>query len=91
MTADVSAKPSQRAVMSTVTIHLPDAVHEKLRNFVERDGISVEQLLALAAQKMAAMTDVEYLEQRAARGSRASLHMILDRVPHVPPDPGDEL
>lgn len=58
----------------------------------DQEGISVDQFLATAAaEKLAASTSVAYLEERAARGSLEKLHGILDRVPHVPPDPGDEL
>jgi hypothetical protein len=76
--------------MTTVCVDLPDPVHRKTRALAERDGISVDQFLAAAAaEKLAASTNVEYLEQRAARGSPEKLHGILGRVPHVLPDPGD--
>jgi hypothetical protein len=78
--------------MSTVSFKLPDSVYKKIKELADREGISVDQFLATAAaEKLAAVTSVEYLEQRAARGSREKLQRILDRVPHVPPDPGDEL
>ncbi|MBV9110084.1 MAG: ribbon-helix-helix protein, CopG family [Gemmatimonadetes bacterium] len=78
--------------MSTVSFNLPDSVYKKIQELAESEGISVDQFLATAAaEKLAALTSVEYLEERAARGSREKLHRILDRVPHVPPDPGDEL
>lgn len=75
--------------MSTVSVQLPDAVHDKIKQLADRDGVSVDQFLAKAAERLAA--NVEYLEERASRGSLEKLHAILDRVPHVPPDPGDEL
>ncbi|HSU13459.1 ribbon-helix-helix protein, CopG family [Longimicrobium sp.] len=77
--------------MSTVSVHLPDAVHEKIKELADREGVSVDQFLAAAAERLASGPGVEYLERRAARGSMEKLHGILDRVPHVPPDPGDEL
>jgi predicted transcriptional regulator len=77
--------------MSTVSVHLPDAVHEKIKHLAEREGISVDQFLAAAAERLASGTGVEYLERRAARGSLAKLQEILDCVPDVPPDPGDEI
>jgi len=77
--------------MSTVSFNLPDSVYKKIQELADREGISVDQFLATAAaEKLAAFTSLEYLEQRAARGSREQLQRILDRVPHVPPDPGDE-
>ena len=78
--------------MSIVSFNLPDSVYKKIKELADREGISVDQFLATAAaEKLAAITSVQYLEERAARGSREMLHRILDRVPHVPPDPGDEL
>jgi len=77
--------------MSTVSVHLPDPVHRKIKELADREGVSVDQFLAAAAEKLASVTGLEYLEQRAERGSLEKLHGILDRVPHVLPDPGDEL
>jgi hypothetical protein len=78
--------------MSTVSFHLPDSVHAQIKELAHRDGISIDQFLATAAaEKMAAMLTEQYLEQRASRGSRETLRRVLDRVPDVEPDPGDEL
>jgi hypothetical protein len=78
--------------MSTVTFHLPDSLHEKIKELADKDGISIDQFLAMAAaEKMAVLLTEQYFEERAARGSRETLHRILDRVPHGPPDPGDEI
>jgi hypothetical protein len=78
--------------MSTVSFHLPDSLHERIKELARKDGISVDQFLATAAaEKMASLMTVDYLEERAKRGSRGKFRKILDRVPDVPPDPGDEL
>jgi len=78
--------------MSTVSFNLPDSIYKKIHELADREGISVDHFLATAAaEKLAAFTSVEYLEQRAARGSHEKLQRILDRVPSAPPDPGDEL
>lgn len=42
------------------------------------------------AEKMAALLTEEYLEERARRADPAAFDRILDRVPDVPPMPGDE-
>jgi len=58
----------------------------------KREGISINQLIATAlAEKISALDTIEYLEERAARGSRDAYLEILSRVPSRPPDPGDEL
>jgi hypothetical protein len=77
--------------MPLVRFEMPDALLAAVKHVAARLGISAEEFIALAAEeKIAALTTVEYLHERAARGSIEKLHSILDRVPHVPPDPGDE-
>jgi hypothetical protein len=78
--------------MSTISLHLPDSIHEKIKEVAERDGISVDQFLAsAAAEKLAAFMGEDYLEQRARRSSREAFERALAQVPDVPPDPGDEM
>ena len=55
----------------------------------EREGISINQLINSAvAEKLAALMTEEYLEQRAARGSRRKLRRVLAKVPDVKPAKG---
>ena len=78
--------------MSTISLNLPDSIHEKIKEVAHRDGISVDQFLAsAAAEKLAAFLGDEYIEQRARRSSREAFERALAQVPAVPPDPGDEL
>ena len=41
-------------------------------------------------EKLAACAQLEYLEARAARGSREAYQRVLAKVPAVEPVPGDE-
>jgi hypothetical protein len=41
-------------------------------------------------EKLAACAQMEYLEARAARGSRDAYERVLAKVPAVEPVPGDE-
>lgn len=78
--------------MSTMSLRLPESLHEKVRELAEREGISINQLVTTAlAEKISALLTQEYLEARAARGSREEYMRILDKVPDADPDPGDEL
>jgi hypothetical protein len=78
--------------MSTMSLRLPESLHEKVRELAEREGISINQLVTTAlAEKISALLTQEYLEERAARGSREKYVRILDKVPNAEPDPGDEL
>jgi hypothetical protein len=78
--------------MSTLSLRLPDSLHNRARELAKKEGISINQLVSTAlAEKMAALMTVEYLEKRAARGSREKFLAVLARVPDAPPEPGDEL
>jgi len=78
--------------MSTMSLRLPESLHERARELAKREGISINQLVATAlAEKLAALDTVAYLEQRAARGSRDAFLEALSRVPDAEPEEGDEL
>jgi predicted transcriptional regulator len=77
--------------MSTLSLRLPDSLHEKIRELAEREEISINQFIAIAvAEKMSALLTLDYLAERAGRGSRAAFERALDRVEARAPLPGDE-
>jgi len=56
------------------------------------EGISVNQFVLLAvAEKVAALTTIEYLEKRAKSGSRERLLEILNKAPDVESEEADKL
>jgi hypothetical protein len=56
--------------MSTMSLRLPESLHEKAREMAEREGISINQLVATAlAEKLAALMTVDYLQERASRNT----------------------
>jgi hypothetical protein len=78
--------------MSTLSIRLPNSLHQKLRECAEREGTSINQLISSAvAEKLAALLTVEYLEERARRGSREKFEAALRTVPDVKPEDFDRL
>jgi hypothetical protein len=78
--------------MSTLSLRLPDSLHERLRAIAAEEGISINQLVTLAAaEKVAAILTVDYLEARARAADLPAFQRILDRVPDRPAEPGDEL
>jgi hypothetical protein len=78
--------------MSTLNVQLPDSLYRSLRKLAERDGISVDQFIAIAvAEKISALTTESYLQERAKRGSRSKYEAVLAKVPDVAPEPHDEL
>lgn len=78
--------------MSTLSIRLPDSLHKQVRELAEKEGVSMNQFIALAvAEKMSALATVEYLEKRAERGDREKFEAILRKVPDVEPEDRDRL
>ena len=78
--------------MSTLSLRLPDSLHNRVRELAQQDGISINQFISTAvAEKLAALMTEEYLEKRGRRGSRDKFLAVLAKVPDVPPEPGDEL
>ena len=78
--------------MSTMSLRLPESLHERAREIAKREGVSINQLVATAlAEKLSALDTIDYLEARAARGSRRGYLEALSRVPDAPPVEGDEL
>lgn len=75
------------------------SVHDALQAWIDGE-ISTERAMQLSGattmselHRLAKFCDVDYeaLKARAARGDPAAALMILDRVPDVEPEPGDEL
>jgi hypothetical protein len=78
--------------MSSLSLRLPDSLHEKIRELAEQDDVSINQFIATAvAEKAAALLTVKYLEGRARRADPRLFDRILSRVPDVEPLSGDEL
>jgi hypothetical protein len=78
--------------MSALSLRLPKSLHEKLREVAQEEGISVNQFIMLAvAEKVAALSAVEYFEKRAKHGSREKFLEILSKVPDVEPEAFDQL
>jgi predicted transcriptional regulator len=68
--------------MSTLSLRLSDSMHARLKEWAKKDDISINQLVATAvAEKLAALTTVEYLEARAKRASKEKFDEVLARVP----------
>lgn len=77
--------------MSTISLRLSESLHAQARALAEQEGISINQLIATSlAEKMSALLTAEYLEARAARGSRAAFQRVLEKVKDRVPVAGDE-
>jgi predicted transcriptional regulator len=78
--------------MTTISLRLPDSLHEAVRELAKQDGSSINHFVTLAlAEKVAALTTETYLEARAARGDATKYRAALSKAADVPPIEGDEL
>lgn len=78
--------------MTTISLRLPDSLHEAVRELAQQDGSSINHFVTLAlAEKVAALATETYLSLRAARGKQAQFRAALANVADIPPIEGDEL
>jgi len=78
--------------MSTISLRLPDSLHKEIRKLASQDGISINQFISTAAaEKLAALKTLDYLEERAKRGTREKFEAALAKLPDVEPEDYDKL
>ncbi len=78
--------------MSTISLRLPDSLHERVRKLAKEDNISINQFVATAlAEKMSALLTEEYLTERAKKGSKKRFKTALSKVKNVAPEENDVL
>lgn len=78
--------------MTTLSLRLPASLHEGAKKLAKRDGISVNQFIAVAvAEKISALATEEYILERARRASREKFEAALAQVPHAEPDEQDRI
>ena len=78
--------------MSALSLRLPKSMYNQLKEIAKAEGVSMNQFVTLAiAEKIATLNTVDYLEERAKRGSREKLLAVLDKAPDVEPEGYDKL
>ena len=78
--------------MSTMSLRLPDYLHNSIRAIADKEHISVNQLITTAiAEKVSALATEKYLNAMAAKGSAKAFDAVIAKVKKRPPLPGDEM
>lgn len=78
--------------MSSLSLRLPDSLHRHIKEFSEKEGVSINQFISTAvAEKMSALSTVDYLDNRAKRGSKSKLKRLLKKVPASEPEEKDRI
>lgn len=77
--------------MSTISLRLPDSLHERVRQVAARENISINQFSSPAlAEKISALLTEEYIAKRAKRGSKQKYRRVLAQVRNVAPVHADD-
>jgi hypothetical protein len=78
--------------MSTLSLRIPNSLHEEIKRLAMREGISINQFIASAAsEKMSALLTEEYIEARAKRANMRKFRKVLNKVPRVEPEEYDRI
>jgi predicted transcriptional regulator len=76
--------------MSTLSLRLPESIHKRLKEWAQKDDTSINQLITTAvAEKLAALSTLDYLESRAKQASKEKFDAVLARVPNIEAMPED--
>ena len=78
--------------MSTLSIRLPNSIHQHAKRLARDEGVSVNQLVSSAlAEKLSALDAERYLSERAERGKKVDIDAILAKIPLVEPERHDRI
>lgn len=78
--------------MSVMSLRLSESLHKRVKELAKKEGISINQLINSAlAEKVSALMTVEYLRERAARGSRSRFDRALSKVKDIEPRVEDRI
>lgn len=76
--------------MSTISIRIPDSLHQMAKSIAAEDHVSLNQFIASAvAEKVSALATESYLKERAERASAQKFKAALAAVPDAEPDAFD--
>jgi len=78
--------------MSTLSLRLPNSLHNEVKSLAKKEGISINQFISSAvAEKMSSLLTEEYLLERSQKGNRSSFLNVMSKVPDVEPEAYDKL
>lgn len=78
--------------MSTLSLRLPDSLHDEIKSLAKKDGVSINQFISSAvAEKMSALLTESYLREKLLKGNKKSFLDAMEKVPDVNPSDEDKL
>jgi hypothetical protein len=77
---------------ATFPLRLPRSIKEGVERAAQRDGVSMNQLIATAvAEKLSAMETADFFESRAARADLDAFDRLMGRTGGEPPREDDRI
>lgn len=78
--------------MNTLSLRLPGYLHNTVRELAKQEEISINQFITLAlAEEVSTLMTEDYLEARAARGSKEKFEAAMSKVAYIEPLEEDKL
>jgi hypothetical protein len=78
--------------MSALSLRLPDSIHRHIKEFAQKEGVSINQFIATAvAEKISALATEDYLRARSKQADSVAFADVLAKVADRPPLVVDEL
>lgn len=78
--------------MSSLTVRIPESLHNGLREISKREGVSINQYIALAVtEKMSVINTLDAISERKKEGKKEDMLHVLAKVKPRHPLPGDEM
>lgn len=75
-----------------LSLRLPESLHKGVRALALKEGVSINQGIAMAvAEKVSALLAEDYIGKRAKRGSRATFLKAMAKVGKSEPEVRDRL
>ncbi|MCK9484091.1 MAG: BrnA antitoxin family protein [Candidatus Marinimicrobia bacterium] len=78
--------------MSTLSLRIPESIYQRIKEFAQKDGISINQFIASAlSEKISAFATKDYLELRASRADQKKYSEALSKIPDTESEAFDRL
>jgi len=78
--------------MRTISLRIPEYLHESARKLAEQEQISINQLITLAlTEKISSLMTEDFINERAQRGNRKLFEAAMAKVADVEPDEQDQI
>ena len=78
--------------MTSFALRVPDHIMEQAKEAAAEDKVSINQILvSFIAEGLGHRRGLKTMRDRASRADMGAVLAILDKIPDVPSEPGDEV